>query len=160
MEYNFVCQDLKHIVSYELENVQVTSYAQLTVKSFIYQNRHSILRKFSVKAINNTIEKNKVFPSRLLFATIPRFPVLSTDLAAQKIRMEGLNFVQAELNLIVAERRVLEILTKNVPPAADRKCETGEKVFVYSEMKKSGLVPIKFFIQKGIWWLTITKIST
>lgn len=55
---------------------------------------------------------NGLVPSRLEFRIIPRFPILNTYLPHQKERMEALKSAHAEMNLITAERRVLEALTK------------------------------------------------
>lgn len=39
------------------------------------------------------------------------------------------------MNSIVTERRELEALTRNIPPAADRTYKMGEEVTVFSEQK-------------------------
>lgn len=45
--------------------------------------------------------------------------------------MEALKIAQAEVNLIIAERRVLEALLKNIPNKADRNFKLGEKIIVH-----------------------------
>ena len=45
------------------------------------------------------------------------------------------------MNSIVAERRVLAALTRDIPPAADRTYKFGEEVLVYSEREKKWLGP-------------------
>lgn len=55
--------------------------------------------------------------------------------------MEAIKTVQAELKSIVAERRVLETLTKNIPPATDRTYNFGEEVLVLSGEKKEWAGP-------------------
>ena len=43
---------------------------------------------------------------------------------------------QAVMNSIVAERKVLSALTRNIPPAADRVYKLGVGVLVYHEQNK------------------------
>lgn len=50
--------------------------------------------------------------------------------------MEALKTVQADINAIVAEKRVLTALTRKLLPAVDRVYKSGEQVLVYSEQKK------------------------
>lgn len=50
--------------------------------------------------------------------------------------MEPIKTAQAEMNSIVAERKVYAAPTRNIPPAADRTYKLGEEVLVLSEGKK------------------------
>lgn len=86
--------------------------------------------------MNDTIPENGLVPSRLVFGTIPRFPIISTDLRNQKERMEILPKSQKEMNSIIAERRILAALTRNVRPASDRVYRLGDEFLVFSEKKK------------------------
>ncbi len=95
----------------------------------------------AVKAMNDTIGENGLVPSRLVFGIIPRFPILNSDLPEQKERLEMIKTAQAEMNSIVAERRVLAAVTRDVPPATDRTYKLGEDVLVYSEKEKEWLGP-------------------
>ena len=99
------------------------------------------LLKIAVKVMNDTIGENGLVPSRLVFGIIPRFPIISTDLPSQKERMEILVRAQMEMNAIVAERRIMAPLTKDIPPAADRVCELGEEVLVFAEKEKKWTGP-------------------
>lgn len=63
--------------------------------------------------MNGTLGEMDLVPSRIVFGILPRFPMLSTDLPNQKSRMEAIESAQAEISLIVAERRVFETLTEN-----------------------------------------------
>lgn len=45
------------------------------------------------------------------------------------------------MNYIIAERKALETLTKNSPPALDHTCKMGGEVLVYSEIKMEWLGP-------------------
>ena len=67
---------------------------------------------------------------------IQRFPIINTDLPLQREIMAIIKKAQAERNSILGERRVLEALTRNIPPAADRTYKLGEEVLVYSEKDK------------------------
>lgn len=67
---------------------------------------------------------------------MPCFPILNSDLPQQKERMEALKTAQAEMSLIIAERRVLEALIEYIPSTADRIFRWEEEVLVYSELKK------------------------
>ena len=65
-----------------------------------------------------------------------RFPILNSELPNQKERIGMIKSAQAEMNSIVAERKVLSALTRNIPPAADRVFKLGEEVLVYHEQNK------------------------
>ena len=91
--------------------------------------------------MNDTMGENGLVPSRIVFGIIPRFPILNTELPTQKQRMEIIKSAQAEMNSIVAERRVLAALTRDIPPAADRNYKLGEEVLVYSEKEKKWIGP-------------------
>ncbi len=93
------------------------------------------------KAMNDTIGENGLVPSKLVFGIIPRYPILNTDLPNQKERMEAIKLAQAEMNSIIAERRVLAALTKKIPPAADRQYNLGEEVLIYDEKVKEWVGP-------------------
>ena len=95
-----------------------------------------LLLKIAVKAMNDTMGESGLVPSLLVFGTIPRFPIISTDFPSQKERMEALSKAQMEMNSIVAERRVLAALTRNIPPAGKYTYILGEEVLVYSESNK------------------------
>lgn len=96
----------------------------------------SILLKIAVKAMNDTIGENGLVPSKLVFGITPRFPIISTDLPNQRNRMAALARAQMEMNSIVSERRVQSALTKEIPPAANRTYQLGERVLVFSELSK------------------------
>lgn len=66
------------------------------------------------------MRENGFVPSQLVLCILPRFPRLSMDIPNQAERMEALRAAQAEMNFIRDERRVLQVLTRNIPPAADR----------------------------------------
>lgn len=118
------------------------------------------LLKLAVKEINDTMGKNGLVPSRLVFWIVSRFPILSTDLPSQKEGLKTSKFAEAKMNSIVVEQRVPDALTGNTPPAADRKYKTGAKVLDFSEVWKNGLVSLKLFVLKDEWWKFITEIET
>ena len=86
--------------------------------------------------MNDTMGESGLVPSLLVFGTIPRFPIISSDLPSQKERIEALIKAHMETNSIVAERRFLAALTRNIPPAGKYTYTLGEEVLVYSESKK------------------------
>ena len=94
------------------------------------------LLKLSVKAMNDKIGENGLVPSRLVFGIVPRFPIISTDLPTQKERMDILRSAQMEINAIIAERRILRALNRDIPPASDRVYRLGDEVLVYTEKDK------------------------
>lgn len=47
--------------------------------------------------------------------------------------MKAMKTAQAEMSSIVKERGVLEALTPNIPPAADRMCNIGGEVVEFSD---------------------------
>jgi len=90
----------------------------------------------AVKAMNDTINEKGLVPSRLVFGILPRFPILNSNLPNQKERLEIIKTAQAEMNSIVAERKIMTALSKNVPAAADRTYKLGEEILVYNENLK------------------------
>lgn len=57
--------------------------------------------------------------------------------------MEAFKMAQAEMNSIITERRVLEPLTKNLLPVADRNYKFGKEVLVYSNVEKEWAGPFE-----------------
>lgn len=110
--------------------------------SFEYPQLNKIIvLNFDIKAMNDTMGENGLVPSRLVFGIIPRFPILNHNLPTQRERLQALKLAQAEMNSIVAERRVLAALNKSIPSAADRNYKLGEKVLIYSETSKTWIGP-------------------
>ena len=101
----------------------------------------TILR-LSLKAINDTIGEQGLVPSSLVFVTVPRFPIMNTELPKQEERMEALKKAQAEMNSIVAERRVKRALLHRVPNAAHHVIKPGMEVLVYREKEKRWMGPL------------------
>lgn len=98
-------------------------------------NPKTILR-VAVKAMNDTMGENGLVPSRLVFGILPRFPILNSNLPSQKERMEIIKTAHAEMNSIIAERRITAALTRNVPSAADRHYKPNDEVLVYDEQSQ------------------------
>lgn len=92
--------------------------------------------KISFNAINDTSDERGLVPSRLVFGILSRFFILNTGLPNQIDRMNAIKTAQAEMNSIVAEQRVLTVLTRNILPAADRTYKLGEEELVFNEDKK------------------------
>lgn len=65
-----------------------------------------------------------------------QIPIDSTVLPIQKERMDYLAIAQAEVNSIVAKRRIFSALPRDIPPAADRISLVGEEVSVFPEGRK------------------------
>lgn len=86
--------------------------------------------------MNDTLGENGLMPLRHFFGIILRFPILSSNLPSQNERMDALKAVQGEMNSIVLERRVLEVLAKIIPAAADQRYMLGYKVLLFSEVKR------------------------
>lgn len=108
-----------------------------------------LVLKVAVKAMNDTIGENGLVPTRLVFGVIPRVPIISTELPTQIERMEILPAAQAEMISIVAERKIMTALTRDIPPAADRVYKTGEEILVYSENEKKRIGAFIFIDVKG-----------
>lgn len=56
--------------------------------------------------------------------------------------MESFAAIQAEINAITVEKRIMTVLTKAILHAADRLYKIGEEVVLYSEKEKKWLVPL------------------
>lgn len=76
--------------------------------------------------MNDTMGETFLVHSRLVFGVLFRFSILSTNPLYQKKLMEAIKTAQAEMNSIVAERKVYESLTRNTPPVADRAYKLGK----------------------------------
>lgn len=86
----------------------------------------------------DTINENGLVPTRLVFGVIPRSPIISRGISARKEEMKILTPDQAEMNAIIAERKISIALTRDILPAPNRVYEMGEKVLVYSENEEIG----------------------
>lgn len=60
----------------------------------------------SVNAINSRMRKNGFNPPQLFSELIRGFSTIDTDLPAQNLRLEVTRAAQAELNSIIAKRRI------------------------------------------------------
>lgn len=116
--------------------------------------------KPAIKTMNNNMEENGLVPSRLASEVLPRFLFLSSDFLSQKESVEALKLAQAEMNSNVADKRVLEALVRNIPPAAVGKNKMEEKVLVYSERNIKWLDALESFMLWEEWWKFLTKPRT
>lgn len=85
--------------------------------------------------MNDTLGDNSLVSLKPVFDIIPRFLIFSSNLPNQKKRVDMLKTGQREMNSIVAEKKHLEALTRNVSSAADRSYNHGDKFLVYSKPK-------------------------
>lgn len=108
----------------------------------------SFILKVSIKAIDDIMTEKLLVNSRSVYEIIPRVPILNTKLPKQGERMDIKKNAQAEMNNIIAERRVLSALTTYIPPAAGHQYIyiyiLEEEVLVYSEKEKKWIVPFSF----------------
>ena len=111
-------------------------------------NQQTALR-LTLKAMNDTMGENGLVPSLLVFGIIPRFPVISSQLPAQSERMEVLTMAQREMNTIIAQRRIITALTKNIPSASDRFYSIDDEVLVYREKEKEWVGPYRVVFIDG-----------
>lgn len=79
-----------------------------------------MISKVAVNGKNDTIEENGLFPTCYVFGVTPRFPIITTYIPTWKERKEILVVARVEMNSIAAERKMMTVWTKNVPPAPDR----------------------------------------
>ena len=84
---------------------------------------------------------NGLVPSLVVFGIILRFPIISSDIPAQKEWTLALSKAQMEMNAVVAERRILAALTRSIPTATDFVFELGQEVLVYQERSKEWIGP-------------------
>ena len=101
----------------------------------------NIALKLSIRAMNGTNGYNRLVPSIVVLGIIPRFPIISSDLPAQKERMLARSMAQLEMNAVVAERRILAALFRSIPTEADLAFEIGQEVLVYQERSKEWIEP-------------------
>jgi hypothetical protein len=92
-----------------------------------------MLLHLAVKATSGTQGLNGLAPSMLVPGTIPRFPVLQSDLPNQRDRLDSVKNAQAEINNIIAEQRIQEAMMRKVTPATDYILKPGQPVRVYRE---------------------------
>lgn len=81
--------------------------------------------------MNDIIGENGLVPTSLLFGVGPWVPIFSTNIPTQKERLSFLAAASAEVNAVIAERKITTALTRKIPPAADRVYKLGEKALVY-----------------------------
>lgn len=55
--------------------------------------------------MNDTMNGNLFVLTGLVSEMLPRFPIIGTDIPAQKVRMQVLGPAQAQRNTIIAERK-------------------------------------------------------
>lgn len=134
----------------------------------IGENYHSALRriyrnirfappqlteKFSVnvavKVVNDTMSENGLVLTRLVYGDVPRFPIINTELPNQKDRLEAIKTAQAEMNAIVAERRIRTALAYEITPPSDRIYKVGEEVHVCSENRIDCIGPLRVESMQG-----------
>lgn len=101
--------------------------------------------------MNHTMGENGLVPSRLVFEIIPGFRILNTDLPNKHERMAIISKVQAEMNTIIAEKRVRSALNRNIPLAVDRVYKMREEVLVYDDEDKQCKGP---YIFCWLYWRT------
>lgn len=63
-----------------------------------------VLFKVSGKAINDTIGKNDLVPSRIVFGVTPLLPIISSNMPNQKNRMEIVAKGKMEMHVVLAKR--------------------------------------------------------
>lgn len=80
--------------------------------------------------MTDTNGEHGLVPTRLLLGVIPISPIISTLLPNQKEKMEALAAPQAETNSVIAERKIMTALTRDIPSAADRHYDMGDVVLV------------------------------
>lgn len=78
--------------------------------------------------MNDATEQIGLGPSRLAFGIIPGFFSFSSHVSNQKERMEPLETAQCETSPIVADKRVLEDLKRNIPLAAEQNYNLGGEI--------------------------------
>lgn len=70
--------------------------------------------------MSDTVGENTLVPTRLVLGLAPGFPIIGTEIPTQKERMEVFSNAQVEFSAIIAERKMMATLTRNIPPGADR----------------------------------------
>jgi hypothetical protein len=105
--------------------------------------------RLAVKAMNDTIGEDGLVPSLLVFGISPRHQVLSTNLPTQQERMKVLATANAEMNSIIAERRILTALQKSIPAASVHSFDIGDEVLVFRERTDSWEGPYRVTAIEG-----------
>lgn len=82
--------------------------------------------------MNNRIAEDGLVPSCFVFRLLPRFYIICVDLTHKKESMDAIKIVQADINSIVALRRVVKDFTKDILPAAHRIHKFDKESLVYS----------------------------
>lgn len=99
--------------------------------------------KLYVKAVNDTMGDKGLVSFCLVFGTLPRFSILSTNLQQQKAKLVAMKTAKAKMYSILAQRRLSEALHNRNPLQADRVYRIREDVVMYSENKKERLEPCR-----------------
>lgn len=93
-------------------------YNKITHTHLIRSKRFVL--NIGVKATNDTKGDHGLAASRLLFGIIPSFPKRNPNVPNRRDRMAMSKEAQAEMSSIIADRRVLAALTRDIAPTADR----------------------------------------
>jgi hypothetical protein len=105
--------------------------------------------RLAVKAMNDAIGEDGLVPSLLVFGISPRHQVLSTNLPTQQERMKVLATANAEMNSIIAVRRILTALQKSIPAASFHSFYIGDEVLVFRERTDSWEGPYRVTAIEG-----------
>ena len=84
--------------------------------------------QLALKAMNDTMGLNGLFPSFPVFRCIPRFLSIDSRLLEQQNRIKALGKARTEMVTIVAEQRISKAMASRVPRNSDLIIEHGEKV--------------------------------
>lgn len=92
--------------------------------------------KLIVKAITYTTRENSRVHSRVVLKIIPRLLILSTNLSAQKERLEALKISQSKIDFTFVERLVREAPAFDISSAVNLIHKMGDRGPIYHEIQK------------------------
>lgn len=91
---------------------------------------------YAVKALNDTMGPEGMFPSLLVFGTLPTLPAGGNESLGQDDRMDVLRTARDEMQKITAELRVKAALRARLPPATKLDFTPGQRVRAYREASR------------------------
>ena len=116
----------------------------------------------AVKAVNDTAGPDGLFPSLLLFGSMPFIPQTGPEderlLPKISVCKEALCLARREYADLIARHRVQNVLNRKVPSAAHKLYTPGQQLYVYRERKKRWEGPftvIKVQPQRVSCWMLV-----
>lgn len=86
-----------------------------------------------MKSVNDTVGKNRLVITIIVFGIIPRTNILPQRFPEQMYRMCAMHDARIEMQKLVSSTRMQVALYRRLPLAVDNEVTAGEEVLMYRE---------------------------